>query len=354
MEVVLQGNSPAATTVGILLLTKARQLGYPLNVTLIGDPEDVAAVPGPALVYAPVLASCGVGRKDGSGATVIISGPPGTPLLMTVQPHGTDGWFLVDRGGEGSHPATKAFARLSRDPRQPARHLAKEIRRALEGLGASSHLGVLDVLFSASVSPLTRLSVALRTGRALAGGRGQAITSFVGGSDLPTEDPLPPDPDRNEQMQFLEHDRAHWIFEGLSMTIRDRAEEWLDTARKLAAEDDGRDLDFIYAVTEMVSHLVQLPAHSILPPLGAAEDSVAVGLKAALYAEGDGDANRQLSKVFRFLGGRYSPDGSFDQQVSATKPPADRIARWQWFCAEVRQARLRAEELWPLIIDPLN
>src|SRR5690606_29258568 len=74
MEVTLEGSSPAATTAGIMLLTRARQLGYRLAVSVVGNPDEVVPVTGPALLYAPVLASCGVGREDGSGATVVVPG----------------------------------------------------------------------------------------------------------------------------------------------------------------------------------------------------------------------------------------------------------------------------------------
>src|SRR5690606_30197650 len=110
-----------------------------------------------------------------SGATVVVPGPPHKPLMVTVHPHGESGWFFVDRSGQGAHPATQAFVRLSRDPRPLARELGKDIRRAMEALGLSTDPAVLDVLFGADVPPLTRLAVGLRTGRAMAGGRGEPI-----------------------------------------------------------------------------------------------------------------------------------------------------------------------------------
>ena len=76
MEVYLKGSSPGATTAGILLLTRARQLGYRLEVFVVGDPDDVVPICGPAILYAPVLAGCGIGREYGSGATVVLPGPP--------------------------------------------------------------------------------------------------------------------------------------------------------------------------------------------------------------------------------------------------------------------------------------
>ena len=352
MEVSLRGSSPSATTVGILLMTRARQLGLPLRAEIVGDERDVASVPGPALLYAPILASCGVGREHGQGATVVVPGPPNEPLLMSALPHGVDGWFLVDRRGNGAHAATQACVRLAEDPRVPARHLAKDLRRAMQIFGMSADPAVLDVLFSAPVPPLTRLSLALRAGRAMSGGRGEPITRYLRGSNSGDQDPLGPDFDRANLEALLRYGGLRWIVDGLSAGVRDRVEEWVECARTAAREDGGRDLVLLYALAEIGSHLVQLPSHSILPPLGAAEDSVAVSLQAALAANGDGDAARQLTQVFIFLGGRFVPTAEHVIQLDDELPPEDRIERWQWFCRHVRHAYRRAEELWPIILDP--
>lgn len=351
MEVFLRGSSPGATTAGIMLLTRARQLGYPLEVAVVGDPDDILPIPGPAVCYAPVLASCGVGREEGSGATVVVPGPPGRPVMVTVHPHGESGWFFVDRSGNGHHPATQAFVRLSRDPRPNARELGRELRRAMEAIGLSTDPAILDVLFGADVPPLVRLAVGLRAGRAMSGARGLPITRFSGGQV--ERDPLPPryDEERDHAL-LLKPDGLRWVLDGLSTAIRDRAERFVQMARELAHEDGGRDLVLLYHLAELASQLVQLPPNSILPPLGAAEDSVATGLKSALMAEGDGDANRQLCQVFQFLGGRFAPHAEHSFLVCEAPPPREHIARWQWFCGQVRQGRKRADALWPQIMDP--
>ena len=353
MEGTVRGNVPASTVAGIMLLTRARQLGYPLHVSLIGDPESGPKLKGPAVFYAPVLASCGVGREAGSGATVVVPGPPGTPLMVTVHPHGESGWFFVDRTGNGMHPATQAFVRLSRDGRPAARELGREMRRGMELLGLSTDPSVLDVLFGTDIAPLTRLAVGLRTGRAMSGGRGDSITRFITGTAQ--GDPLPPtySPDLNPAL--LDPDYTQWILDALSTAVRDKAEWCLRTARDLAMEDGGRDLILIFHVMELASHLVQLPPHSILPPLGAAEDSVATGLRDALNADGDGDASAQLSQVFRFLGGRYVDQADHSFEVGGkTQPPPDHVGRWRWFCREARRGRKEADALWPDLFDPSN
>lgn len=355
MHVALRGSFPGATTAGIMLLTRARQLGLPLQVSVVGDPDRRPRVEGPAALYAPVLASCGVGREHGQGALVIVPGPPGKPVFMTAVPHGVDGWFAVTRTGEGCHPATKAYVRLCNDPRVPARKIGKDVRRVMGVLGMAPEPAVLDVLFGAEAAPLTRLSLALRAGRALSGGRGEPVTRFIRGA-APDKDPLPAEYDAAAFVEKAAAGEYQWITDGLSPALRDAAEEWADTALKLAREDGGRDLEFLYRVAELASHLVQLPAHSILPPLGAGEDSVAVGIREALNAEDEGDASRELAQMFEFLGGRYVAESEHAYDVVADPAPTtdDMVATWEWFCAQVRQGRKDADALWPQLMDPLQ
>lgn len=357
MNVALKGSSPGATTAGILLLTRARQLGLPLQVAVVGDESDAVAIPGPAVCYAPVLASCAVGREHGYGATVVIPGPPGHPVLVTVQPHGEGGWFLVDRTGKGAHAATRAAVALSNDGRAPARELGRLLRAATSSLGMGTDPAVLDVLFSAEVPVLTRLAVALRSGRAMSGGRGEPVTRFLGGIET-DRDPLPGAPKGSsgaDLVSQIDPEALQWVVDGLSTSIRDQAAAALQSAHNLQSEMPEL-ATLTYRLAEIASHLVQLPEHSMLPPLGAAEDSVAVGLKVALTAEGDGDANRELRQTFRFLGGRYIDDAAHALAVTDTPPPppGDRMARWSWFATEVRRGRKQADALWPEILDPAS
>jgi hypothetical protein len=354
LDVTLSGSSPSTVTAGIMLLTRARQLGFHLTVSIVGDETDVMAVRGPAVAYAPVLASCGVGRELGSGATVVLPGPASEPILVSVQPHGIGGWFPVDRTGSGAHPATQAFVRLSRDPRMPARRLGRDLRRAMEALGVAPDTAVLDVLFGAPVPPLLRLALALRAGRAMSGGRGESVTRFLAGTMDDARDPLDPSTTPEQLLERLERGELTWILDRMSTTVRDAVEAWVTDARALAAEDGGRDLILLVALTEVASQLAQLPVHSILPPLGAAEDSVAVGLAAALHADGEVDANAQMCQVFRFLGGRFVATADRPLVVSDTPPPKsrDKIDVLQWFSNEVRAGRKKADALWDEIFDP--
>ena len=355
MDVALRGSTPAATTAGILILTRARQLGLPIRVSVVADPKNAERVLGPAVLYAPVLASCGVGRDAGHGGLVVVPGPPDRPIMMTATPHGLSGWFFVDRAGHGHHPASQAFVRMSRDPRVPARHLSREVRRAMEILGMQPDPAVLDVLFGADVPPLTRLSLALRAGRFLAGGRGEPVTRFVTGQVDPSKRPIPAEFRREETLRLLQNpDELSWILDGLSPAIRDRIETWFTTAKGLAEDDEGRDLELIHALLVLASNLVQLPPYSILPPLGAAEDSMAVGLKAALNTTNEDDAMSQLTSMFRFLGGTFVSDESDAWFVCDEAAPEGHVERWQWFCSQVRDGRKRATELWEDITDPTS
>jgi len=351
MHVALRGSSPGATTAAILLMTKARQLGLRVDVVIVGDPDDITPVPGPAVVHAPVLASCGVGRKDGMGGTVVVSGPPTEPLLLCVQNHGEDGWFEVDRGQQGCHPATQAYTRLTRDARVDARHLAKELRRTLVGLGMSAEPAILDILFGAPVPPLTRISLALRAGRHLSNTRGQPLTRFLAPHDHDDHDPVPSEFDPDQVRSWLDGDRLSWVTDRLSLTVRDQVEEWLHLAARLSAEDDGRDLALVHALAELTSHLVQLPPQSILLPLDAAMDGVALCVGKGLQAGGDGNASFQLGQVFRFLGGRYVDSADHVYDVDVHDPPPDRIGRWTWFCRAARIGQQRSEEIWRDIWD---
>jgi hypothetical protein len=323
-----------------------------LYAEIIGKPEALAPIVGPAVVYSPVLASCGIGRELGNGATVVVPGAPGEPLLVSLHANGTDGWFQVDRAGTGLDPATQAFVRLSNDPRMSARSLAKDMRRAMEHLGMAPEPAILDLLFSAPAPPLTRLSVALRAGRVLSGGRGEPVTRYLSGTPSPEHDPLPDRSAVGVLRILIESGRLNWIFNGLSTSVRDHAEEWLAQAQALAAEDEGRDLALVFALVELLSNLVQLPHKSILPPLSAHEDGVAMALRAALGAEGGDDANAQLSSMFRFLGGKYVDSAAHVYEVDNPPPPADPKGRWKWFCAQALRGRDMADELWGRIIDP--
>lgn len=352
MEVTLRGNSVVATTTGILLLTRARQLGYPMRVHVIGDPEDVVSLPGPCVVYAPVLASCGVGREAGAGGTVIVPGAPGAPLLVSFTEHGVDGWFALDRTGLGTSEAAKAFVRMGQDARVPPRHLARQLRDFMSALGVAPEPVVLDILELVPADPTTRLSLALRVGRSISRRRGLPITSALTGSGPPTDDPIERPTDLAAVLRALEGGAWTWILDRLTPSLRDPVSDWLDGFVRVAQEDNGRDVALIAALIEVASHVVQLPASAILPPLAAPEDAVAVGVGPALAAVGTADANRTLVDTFRFLGGRYVASGHATLDLGGEPPPEAQIERWAWACRESLRARELMQALWRDIVDP--
>jgi hypothetical protein len=278
--------------------------------------------------------------------------PGSTPLLVSLLTNGTDGWFTVDRSGEGQHPATRAFVRLSQDPRLTARKLSKDLRRAMEALGVAPDPAVLDVLFGAPAPPLNRLALALRAGRAMAHSRPEPITRYLSGQIDAEHDPLPPTFDRGALQAALDAGELRWILDGLATVVRDPAEEWLAAALQLAGEDGGRDLDLLVSLAEVASHLVVLTPNSMLPPLPAHEDAVASALGAALGAAGDVDAYAQLRSVFQFLGGTYVASAPYPHELGATPPPTEPSARWRWFCEEALLGLARADALWADLWNP--
>ena len=180
---MLSGNWPSALTAGILLLSKARSFGIPLQVEILGDPATIESVSGPVVVHAHVLASCGVGRDLGTGALVVVPGPAVDPVLVCLEPDGNGPWFEVDSRGEGVHRAPQAFVSLAKDQRAEARHAVRLLRRFFSTLGVPPEPAVLDLLFGAPCPPLTRLALALRAGRAMTEENGRELTDWlVGGS----------------------------------------------------------------------------------------------------------------------------------------------------------------------------
>jgi hypothetical protein len=353
MKVALRGSSAAAVTAGILLMSRARRLGQRVDVQIVGDPDDIAVVSGPALVHSAVLAGCGVGRALGSGALVIVSGPPSEPLAMSLSKGGTHGWFTVDRSGHGLHPATQAFVRLCHDSKTEARNLGRQLRRALDALGCPPEPAMLDLLFSAPVSPLERLSLGLRAGRAMTGSSSMPLTRYLRSSmdDLP--DPLPSPCSAADFARARVDGRLDKLLCRVRIGVRDSLDDWLKGVGGLPCED-GMDMTALMcALAEVGSHLLILPHSGLLPPLDAAMDGVAVGLGAALGAtSGESNANAALVDMFCFLGGSFVSEARFAIEIAAAPPPEGRLERWRWLCESVEVAASTADRLWRQVIDP--
>lgn len=351
MNVALKGNSPAALTAGILLLSKARSFGMPwARVEIVGAVSDITPVLGPAMVHSNVLASCGVGRELGQGPLVIVPGPTDQSLLVSLSREGLGGWFSVDTTGAGAHPATQAFVRLARDPRPRARGVSRNLRRFLNGCGVPSEPALLDLLFDAPVPPLTRLALTLRAGRAITGERGEPWHRFV----VPDRS-MAPDPADLPGPELLERhasgDLEPWLSR-LRVGSRDQVDEWLTDMAALAAEDQGRDLELVRALGELLSHVLVLPPHSMLPPPSGAEDLVATSLGRALGASvGEHDASKTLVDIFKFLGGRFVDYAEHPICIWDHPAPTSRIERWKWFVDSASRAAAEADSLWRKVVD---
>ncbi len=333
MNVCLRGSSPATMVAGILLLSRARTFGQRIRVEILGDPGDVGAVTGPAVLHSAALASCGVGRELGSGALVVVPGPGSAPLAMSLSPEGRGAWFEVARDGDGEHPASRALMQLLRDVRPEKRRLAAAVRQGFAALGVALEPALLDVLFGAPVAPLGRLAVTLRAGRTITGERGAPVTAALA---APLDEHAAPD--------------AAIAISRMPLAVQEPLLALRAHAAALAAEGSPA---LALALDELLAHFGLLPLGGILPPLDPATDAVAVGLSRALAATGRADqAQAPLMETYRFLGGGFVKHAEWVVDLPADAPPVERLARWRWFCTQVAEAAARVDRIWRDLVDP--
>lgn len=347
MSVILKGSSASALTAGILLLSRARGFGQRITVEIVGRPEEMTPVEGPAIFHSAVLAGCGVGRTLGSGALIIVPGPPTSPLAVSHSQNGAEGWFLVDRSGGGLHPATRQFVSLCRMRSAQGRELGRQMRVALSALGCSPEPAVLDLLLASPAPPTVRLALALRAGRAMSGRIGTPLTHYLTTDGL--SEPLPET--LEEISAALTPERTSALLDRIRLSARDEVEEWVSGMRELGTEHEH----LLFVLAELFSHVTSLPLQGMLAPLPPSMDAVAVGLGAALGATGGArDAMAELADVFRFLGGRFTDSAEHPIQLSDEPPPADRLERWAWFARSARRSADDAEALWRRVVDPVQ
>lgn len=334
MNVCLRGSSPATMVAGILLLSRARTFGQRIRVDILGDPEDVGAIHGPAVLHSAALASCGVGRELGSGALVVVPGPGTAPLAVSLSADGRGGWFSVAREGDGEHPATRQLLALLKDTDPSRRQLARQVRAGFELLGVALEPAVVDLLFGAPVTPLTRMAIALRAGRTLTGVRGAPVTAALVGALADDDVGLDP--------------------AGALGRLHPAVREPLATLRAYAdVLREGGSPELALAIDELLGHFGLLPVGSILPPLEPATDAVAVGLGRALGAtRGEDQAQVPLMETYRFLGGGFVSRSEWVVDLPSDPPPTERLARWRWFCTQVAEAAARADRIWRDLVDP--
>jgi len=351
MGVALLGSSAVSLTAGILLLSRSRSFGQPIQVEIVGDPNTISPVMGPALVHAPVLASCGIGRELGSGALVIVPGPAASPLAVSISEDGTGEWFLVDRAGDGVHPASRAFVALCRSADPEQRALGRELRDALGALGCPAEPALIDLLCGTPAPPLIRLSLALRAGQAMRGGPRVPITRYLAPTVNGLPDPLDGPVCSHDLAQARLDGRLDHLLDRAHLRVRDRLADWLEAMDR--CDPQGQYAPLVCGLVDVLGHLASLPPNSMLPPLSPASDGVAVALGAALGAgEGESDANLSLIHMFRFLGGRFTDQARYPVDLPFPAPPEGRLERWQWFCRATRQAADTADTLWRRIVDP--
>lgn len=335
MMVSLRGSSPSTMALGVLLLSRARSFGQRIHVQIVGDPEEIGVVSGPAIVHCAPVASCGVGRELGHGALVVVPGPAEDPLAVCLSADGIGPWFTVDRTGEGVHPATRAWVALRRDKRPEARQHAAMLASALEALGCAAETPVFDLLFGAPINPLDRVSLALRAGRALSGARGAPLQEFL--------------------VRDLDEDTtvdAIGTLERFSPSFQRHATAFITF---VAGRPETAPL--LDALGELLLHLAHLPRASILPPLSPAADAVAVGLGRALGAVSTAsgqEAQVSLLQTYRFLGGKFTSDAAHPIDLRSDPPPEGRLERWHWFCTHVCDAATILDRTWRDLNDPVS
>lgn len=329
MNVSLRGSSPSTMAAGILLLSRARSFGLPIQVEIVGDPGDIGVVEGPAILHSAPIASCGVGRELGSGALVVVPGPVEVPLAVSLSADGREGWFEVDRAGLGVHPATQAFLRLRRERRADVRQHVRQLFAAADWLGCAAEPAVLDLLFGAPASPLSRVALALRAGRGLSGQRGRSLTEQLVGD--------------------IESPSVESLLRRLVPGTREAVGAWLAAGRRIAPEG----APWIDALEEIGAQVALLPPNCGLPLLPPAADAVAYGLGRALGAtKGGAQAQAQLLETYRFLGGKFTDRADWTVDLPAGLPPADRLGRWAWFSSHVATAAERVDRIWRDLVDP--
>lgn len=355
MSVEIKGASARALTAGILLMSRARSFGLRVDVSVVGEPDDIAHVHGPALVYSPVLASCGIGRGPGDPALVTVPGPAEEPLAVCLSVNGLGPWFFVDRAGKGVHPATVALLQLCRSADPAARNAALMLRRALAAAGITSEPAILDLLFGAPVPPLQRIAVALRAGRAMQGGQAPPITRALA-TDLPDSSELLPTPCSAAALAEARlAGRLDPLLAALHPGARAAVLEWLTALDGL--DPAGRDAadPLLASLAELMMHVITLGPKGMLPVLDPAMEAVAVGLGSAVGAtKGPSDAAHSLLELYRYLGGRFVASSRYPVLLEGPPPPSERLDRWVWLSEAAREAAERADALWRRVMDPVQ
>ena len=353
MQVAIRSSSATAVTVGILMLTHAKRLGHPIEVSIEGDVNDAAKVKGPALFYSPVLSGCGVGKVKGSNALVCVPGPPCDPLLLSLEPGGIADWFSIDRDGSGVHKASQDVVRLCRSPQAEAQNIGRVLLGALTALGCPAEPALLDVLFGAPAPPLVRVALSIRAGRVMTGGSRDLLTQFIRSdpSELPDALPTPLTPEGLAAARTSGH--LDQLLSRLKDGLQEAVEDWVNSLGGIPADSDLSTL--LCAVAEVGSHVVSAPVTGMLRTLSSEQDGIATNIGRALGATRGGHcAMEALIETYRFLGGRFVEHAAYAVDIPGDPPPEGRSERWLWLCKSAFCAKDEADKLWRRLIDPVQ
>jgi len=338
---------------GILLLTHAKRLGHPIQVCIEGDPDDVAAVMGPALVYSPVLSGCGVGRVAKSNALVCMPGPASDPLHVSLEYGGLSDWFSIDRAGGGLHRSTQAVVRLCRHEDAEGQNLGRVLRGALGAIGCPAEPALLDLLFGAPIDPLERVALSIRAGRSMTGQSGDLFTRFVQSGTTAIPDPLETPLTAAAFHVSKSSGALEATLDRLQPGLRDAVVDWLSGVEQLDEHEDM--IGLICSIAEVGSHFVSLPMAGMLPSLTPERESIASHVGQAIGASGgEFCAMRTLTATFQFLGGTFVEQSPYAIEVPGGSPPESRVQRWEWLCRSAFSAKEEADALWRKLIDPVQ
>ena len=104
MPIVLKGSWPACLSTGILLRSKARSFGQPLQGSIVEAPQ--VEVLGPALLHDPLLVGLGLPASVEDPNMVVLPGKADANLLMLTD---YEQWALIDRSGQGRAAGREAL-----------------------------------------------------------------------------------------------------------------------------------------------------------------------------------------------------------------------------------------------------
>jgi hypothetical protein len=274
-------------------------------------------------------------------------------LAACLSENGLGEWFELDRSGRGHCAPSTALVSLLRDPDGELREIARRALAALTALGIAGETSVLDLLLSAPTSPTERTFLALRASKALGAGGGTSLSAWLPlTSGYPGLDEPPADP--AALAVALKSGDLDPLLARLGTHHRARLRAWLEAALARAPGEPRLAL-LVESLVETLGPLLALPLGGLVGPPDPAGEIVVRGLGLGLGAQGDGQGvEAGLADMFRLFGGKFVTDARHPTELEGEPPPAHRLERWRWFCAEAAAAAAGADVLWRQVIDPVQ